>query len=863
MQLQALMLLGCLSVVSALNLGFYDTHGLEKRHTASDVCGRNKAGKIFPHNAHGCVECGHNSAGKLLFLTYAKTCETKCPTGFVANHKTRKCDRTHVVSPWSSHHAAGHKSSGGHTSGHTDTNLCGNNLAGKAFPHTAKGCVECGHTSAKVALFLTASNTCVTKCPSGFLGKNRKCTPVSHHTSSKSPAFTQVTRTSTGNIVSQGHPATTSTDAPAATTTDPTTAALIESTSSYQLSINPRVFCAVLGRLSCVPLLGSIHIAHRSFWIVLQRRISGFFVCLCLDVHGCVGLALTISVSVLGLFLHRSFDVRELLFTFDQLCVSDFLNFYSYGLAGYCTPDPDANSVLGCRPAAVASDCSTSSCSFGLTGAAGEIVPAPSSATTVSADVIGACSSSTFCAVTVTFSVTSSTLIQLTITATSTTIRTIDDGVTTLVYDTASEASVDIQKRSVSTGTVTTSSGPAGVALNYVPSTSFSYPLYLKHCGVVVVPLFSHCYLVVPLVSHCYLVVRVFSQCYLVVFDISRRSDLNHFHRNRLKCRTTDIVDVKYRTHFVVDVLNNPRRDVFNHCCFDDDDDGNHDHNCSTGALTEDMHIQTWAITLAACLSAVNALGGDPHTGATLAKRRSKKVAGPCGVNEAGKNFPHSAAKLCTKCGHSAAGVELYLTPAKHCFSKCPPGYVGDHKVKDCTGNFHQLCHPHECQRLALDWSPSTSDPSVAFTTSVAAESSAGTINAEPITVTYYPSSSSSESITSASDRDHVPGCQFICKRSFSLGVDHGIKCACLIVVGCPNRVRFSCYVCPYTDNAGVLLGPGSNVILDNRLFCSYPQQTGEDAFGYYCLYGQEEGGLNYDYDSGFCPNEARDGDVC
>ncbi|KAL8276548.1 hypothetical protein RQP46_011038 [Phenoliferia psychrophenolica] len=103
------------------------------------------------------------------------------------------------------------------------------------------------------------------------------------------------------------------------------------------------------------------------------------------------------------------------------------------------------------------------------------------------------------------------------------------------------------------------------------------------------------------------------------------------------------------------------------------------------------MRLTAWTLSLVACLSAVSALDvRHPDSGATLAKRRSQTaVAGPCGRNEAGKDFPHTnkgGKKACVKCGHSATGVELYLTPDKHCFSKCPPGYIGDHVIDDASG---------------------------------------------------------------------------------------------------------------------------------------------------------------------------------
>ncbi|KAL8278850.1 hypothetical protein RQP46_008721 [Phenoliferia psychrophenolica] len=71
------------------------------------------------------------------------------------------------------------------------------------------------------------------------------------------------------------------------------------------------------------------------------------------------------------------------------------------------------------------------------------------------------------------------------------------------------------------------------------------------------------------------------------------------------------------------------------------------------------------------------------------------------GRNEAGKDFPHSekgGKKSCKKCGHSATGVELYLTPNKHCFSKCPPGFIGDHN--DHGSPRHQLRFAGFCDDL-------------------------------------------------------------------------------------------------------------------------------------------------------------------
>ncbi|KAL8278852.1 hypothetical protein RQP46_008723 [Phenoliferia psychrophenolica] len=97
------------------------------------------------------------------------------------------------------------------------------------------------------------------------------------------------------------------------------------------------------------------------------------------------------------------------------------------------------------------------------------------------------------------------------------------------------------------------------------------------------------------------------------------------------------------------------------------------------------MHIVGWTFTLVACLSAVNALGN------------------PSGRNEAGKDFPHSekgGKTSCKKCGHSATGVELYLTPEKHCFSKCPPGFIGDHN--DLGSRRHQLCRACCCDHPEL-----------------------------------------------------------------------------------------------------------------------------------------------------------------
>ncbi|KAL8277536.1 hypothetical protein RQP46_010091 [Phenoliferia psychrophenolica] len=121
------------------------------------------------------------------------------------------------------------------------------------------------------------------------------------------------------------------------------------------------------------------------------------------------------------------------------------------------------------------------------------------------------------------------------------------------------------------------------------------------------------------------------------------------------------------------------------------------------------MQLQAWSLILMGCLSVVSAFDSHhPDAGATLAKRRSTSVAGPCGRNEAGKDFPHSikgGKKGCVKCGHSATGVELYLTPEKHCFSKCPSGYVGDHTEEDHQAgqagqtDLVQLCDSHEFDR--------------------------------------------------------------------------------------------------------------------------------------------------------------------
>ncbi|KAL8278822.1 hypothetical protein RQP46_008693 [Phenoliferia psychrophenolica] len=113
------------------------------------------------------------------------------------------------------------------------------------------------------------------------------------------------------------------------------------------------------------------------------------------------------------------------------------------------------------------------------------------------------------------------------------------------------------------------------------------------------------------------------------------------------------------------------------------------------------MHLAAWVFTLVACVSAVSALDVRlPDSGATLAKCRSTTVAGPCGRKEAGKDLPHTikgGKKACVKCRCSATGVELYLTPDKHCFSKCAPGYIGDRKTRTCV---HKLPQPAKTHML-------------------------------------------------------------------------------------------------------------------------------------------------------------------
>ncbi|KAL8278552.1 hypothetical protein RQP46_009044 [Phenoliferia psychrophenolica] len=90
------------------------------------------------------------------------------------------------------------------------------------------------------------------------------------------------------------------------------------------------------------------------------------------------------------------------------------------------------------------------------------------------------------------------------------------------------------------------------------------------------------------------------------------------------------------------------------------------------------MHLSSWAVTLVACFTAVNAFELRAPAGGFLSKRRTE--ASPCGHNIAGKDFHHSAKKGCVECGHSAKGQELYLTASKTCVAKCPLGFSGDHR---------------------------------------------------------------------------------------------------------------------------------------------------------------------------------------
>ncbi|KAL8276133.1 hypothetical protein RQP46_011464 [Phenoliferia psychrophenolica] len=76
-----------------------------------------------------------------------------------------------------------------------------------------------------------------------------------------------------------------------------------------------------------------------------------------------------------------------------------------------------------------------------------------------------------FCAVTVTFGVSSTTLIELIITDATTAVRILDGNVSTLIYSTAS-ASVASRRMKRAVGPVSSSPGPSGVTLNFVPPSS-------------------------------------------------------------------------------------------------------------------------------------------------------------------------------------------------------------------------------------------------------------------------------------------------------------------------------------------------------------------------------------------------------
>ncbi|KAL8279418.1 hypothetical protein RQP46_008230 [Phenoliferia psychrophenolica] len=116
--------------------------------------------------------------------------------------------------------------------------------------------------------------------------------------------------------------------------------------------------------------------------------------------------------------------------------------------------------------------------------AAGEIVRPPTAGGTITATNVGACPANAplFCAVTVSFAVTSTTLIQLIITNATSSIRTLNGDVSTLVYDTfsgtGSATSARLVKRAV---TVTSSPGPVGISLNF----HYPVPVFNVRCSSV------------------------------------------------------------------------------------------------------------------------------------------------------------------------------------------------------------------------------------------------------------------------------------------------------------------------------------------------------------------------------------------
>ncbi|KAL8276336.1 hypothetical protein RQP46_011261 [Phenoliferia psychrophenolica] len=124
------------------------------------------------------------------------------------------------------------------------------------------------------------------------------------------------------------------------------------------------------------------------------------------------------------------------------------------------------------------------------------------------------------------------------------------------------------------------------------------------------------------------------------------------------------------------------------------------------------MHLLGWTVTIVACFTAVNAFEWGTTADGLLAKRRTeaspcghneagknfhhsaKKGCVECGHNEAGKGFPHSVTKGCVECGHSSKGEELYLTTSKTCVPKCPQGFVETRKCDHVAKHHHHPSKP-------------------------------------------------------------------------------------------------------------------------------------------------------------------------